>query len=117
MSAGAFSSVTSSSVIWIVEPEPGDVGEKPAQPLRRKRRPADRSQMRLDADRVDRRPRPLHPLEQIEQHAAAGFLLGGVELDIVFVDDEPGLGIGFARGAIGEVEIAGPERLEKDRLA
>ena len=73
--------------------------------------------MRLYADRVDWRTRPLHALQQIEQDGTAGFVLGRVEFDIVFVDDEAGLRVGFPRGAVGEVEIFGPEGVEEYGLA
>ena len=70
--------------------------------------------MGLDADGVDRGPGSPHPLEQLEQRRAARLLFRGVELDIVFVDDEAGGGIGLARCPIGEIEIVRPEHLEEN---
>jgi hypothetical protein len=92
-----------------------DIGEKPSQQRRRKGWPASRSQMGLDAHRVDWRPGSPHSFEQAQQRNTARFLFRRVELDIVFVDDEAGIGIGVPRGVVGEIEIFGPERLEKYR--
>src|ERR1700730_8660520 len=64
-----------------------DVGEKPPQQRCRKGRPADRRQMGLDTDRVDRRAGSSHPFEQAQQRDAAGLMLGRIELYIVFVYD------------------------------
>src|ERR1700730_8033751 len=97
--------------------ETRDVGEKPPQQRCRKGRSADRRQMGLDADGIERCPGSPHLFEKMEQCHAARLMLGGVELDIVFVDDQAGLGIGVPRGMIGEIEILGSERLEKHRGA
>src|SRR6516164_9174979 len=53
----------------------------------------------------------------MQQSNAACLLLGRIELDIVFVDDEASLWIGLARGTVGEIEIVGSERFEKHRGA
>src|SRR5215831_993422 len=71
--------------------------------------------MGLDPDRIDRGSGALHPLEQIEQRRAARFLLWGIELDIVFVDDEARGRIGFPRRPVCEVEILRSEHLEEYR--
>src|ERR1700730_11320858 len=69
-------------------PPPGrNVGEKPPQQRCRKGRAADRRQMGLDADCVDRRAGSSHPFEQAQQRDAAGLMLGRIELYIVFVYD------------------------------
>src|SRR6266446_112655 len=97
--------------------ETRDFGEKPPQQRCRKGRSADRRQMGLDADRVDRRAGSSHSFEQMQQRDAAGFLLGRVELDIVFVYDEAGARIGVPCCMVGEIEILGDESLEKHRGA
>src|SRR6516164_2129098 len=69
--------------------------------------------MSLDADGVDRRRRPPHSFEQVQQRNAARFVFRRVELDIVFVDDEPRFRVCLACRMIGEVEIFRPKSLEK----
>ena len=69
--------------------------------------------MGLNADRVDRCPRFSHSLEQIEKRRAARFLLRGVELDIVFIDDEARGRIGFPCDTVDEIEIIRSDRFEK----
>src|SRR5262249_8503209 len=99
------------------EAECRDLGEKPPQFLDRQRRSADRPQVSLDADGVDRGSGGAHPPQQGDERRAPRILLRCVELNVVLVDDEARVGVGLTGGAIGEVEIFWTEHLKKYRLA
>jgi hypothetical protein len=90
------------------QPEAGNFGEKLPQPGGGERRSALSPQMSLDPDRIDRRPRLAHASKKFEQRSAARLMLGRVQFDIVFVDDEASAGIGLSGHSIGEVEIFRP---------
>ncbi len=70
--------------------------------------------MRLDSERIDRDVALAHVLEQIEDSAAFSVHVGRVVFDTAFVENQPRLRIGGARGGIGEAEIFGPDLLQKD---
>src|ERR1700730_10849293 len=89
------------------------IGEKPPQPGGRKRWSANARKMGLNADRVDRCPGSPHSLEQIEKRRAARFLLRGVELDIVLIDDKARRRIGFACDTVDQIEIIRSDCFEK----
>ena len=117
MSAGAFSSVTSSSVIWIVRPRAAISARNRRSTTGEKGGPPTAVRCAWMPTASTGVPDCCIRSQQIQQHSAAHFVFGRVELDIVFVDDEPGIRIGVARRVIGEVEIFGSERFEKYRRA